>query len=114
MAEGSGCSSWRQGAHIAGPVLGCCLVTSAGWCSAAGGASIDISLQHSLCAMSCLAVQSCEPAVAGMPQLLARLNAGDSFSRFVRCMRQEFQAVVREEMQQQQQQPAAAEELVAC
>lgn len=43
-----------------------------------------------------------------MPELLARLNGGDSFSRFVRCMRQEFQAVVRAEMQQQQQQQQPA------
>lgn len=59
------------------------------------------------------AVQSCEPPVAAMADLLARLNGGDSFSRFVRCMRQEFQAVVRAEMQQQQQPAAAAPPLAA-
>lgn len=40
------------------------------------------------------AVQSCEPAVAGMQALLVQLNAGGSFSAFVRCMRREFQALV--------------------
>lgn len=56
------------------------------------------------------AVQSCEPAVAGMAQLLAQLNAGGSFSCFVRCMRREFQA----EVQQQAQQVPQPEPLAAC
>lgn len=65
------------------------------------------------------AVQSCEPAVAGMAQLLAQLNAGGSFSCFVRCMRQEFWAGVQAEVAQQQQQQAGQqgpqpEPLAAC
>ena len=60
------------------------------------------------------AVQSCEPAVAGMAQLLAQLNAGGSFSCFVRCMRREFQAGVQAEIQQQAQQVPQPEPLAAC
>ena len=53
-----------------------------------------------------------------MAQLLAQLNAGGSFSCFVRCMRQEFQAGVQAEMQQhaqaQQAPPPQPEPLAAC
>lgn len=62
-------------------------------------------------------VESCEPAVAGMPQLLAQLNSGGSFSQFVRCMRHEFQTAVRAEMggvQQQALPPAALPPVAAC
>jgi hypothetical protein len=48
-------------------------------------------------------VQACEPSLPGMPALLEELNAGGSFSRFVRCVRQQFQAAVAAEAQ-----PAAA------
>jgi hypothetical protein len=41
-----------------------------------------------------------------MPQLLAELNGGGTFSRFVRCVRKEFQAVAAAEVQQQQQRQA--------
>lgn len=44
------------------------------------------------------AVQSCEPAVPAMAQLLAQLNSGGSFSQFVRCMRREFRAAVGAEL----------------
>lgn len=51
---------------------------------------------HVLCLLT--AVQSCEPAVPAMAQLLAQLNSGGSFSQFVRCMRREFRAAVGAEL----------------
>lgn len=49
-----------------------------------------------------------------MAELLAELNAGGSFSRFVRCVRREFQAVVAEEMQQQRAAPLPPQPVAAC
>ncbi|EFN55565.1 hypothetical protein CHLNCDRAFT_52384 [Chlorella variabilis] len=60
------------------------------------------------------AVQSCEPPLPRMAELLAELNAGGSFSRFVRCVRREFQAVVAEEMQQQRAAPLPPQPVAAC
>lgn len=67
-----------------------------------------------LCA-ALTAVQSCEPAVPTVAQLLAQLNSGGSFSQFVRCMRREFQAAARAELGREAPAAAAAAPAVpAC
>lgn len=39
-------------------------------------------------------VEMCEPAIPNMEELLAQLNTGNDFSRFVRDMRKGFKALV--------------------
>ncbi|KAI3425962.1 hypothetical protein D9Q98_007932 [Chlorella vulgaris] len=60
------------------------------------------------------AVQACDPDLPAMPQLLAELNSGGTFSRFVRCVRTEFRAVVKAEMQQQAAPPLPQQPVAAC
>jgi hypothetical protein len=40
-------------------------------------------------------VEQCEPAVPTLPELLAKVNADNDFSAFVRAMRQQFKALAR-------------------
>lgn len=60
------------------------------------------------------AVQSCDPPLAAMPALVAELNGGGSFSRFVRCVRREFQALAAAEAAQRGAGGGAAPQPVAA